>query len=72
MVPIVNRPVMEHLINLLKQHNFTEIMVNLHYLGDQIKAYFGDGYALGRAHPLLGRRATLGRRWQRQALRRVL
>ena len=24
MVPIVNRPVIEHLINLLKQHNFTE------------------------------------------------
>ena len=47
MVPIVNRPVMEHLINLLKQHNFTEIMVNLHYLGDQIKAYFGDGSRWG-------------------------
>ena len=29
MVPIVNRPVMEHLINLLKQHNFTEIMVKI-------------------------------------------
>ncbi len=47
LVPIVNRPVMEHLVNLLKQHGFTEIMVNLHYLGDQIKNYFGDGSKWG-------------------------
>jgi NDP-sugar pyrophosphorylase family protein len=33
MVPILNRPVMEYLIELLKKHNFTDIMVNLHYLG---------------------------------------
>jgi len=47
MVPIVNRPVMEHLVNLLKRHGFTEIMVNLYYLGDQIKDYFGDGSCWG-------------------------
>jgi NDP-sugar pyrophosphorylase family protein len=43
MVPILNRPVMEYLITLLRKHGFTEIMVNLHYLGDQIAQYFGDG-----------------------------
>jgi NDP-sugar pyrophosphorylase family protein len=41
MVPIVNRPVMEHIVELLKRHGFHEIMVNLHYLGDQIENYFG-------------------------------
>jgi NDP-sugar pyrophosphorylase family protein len=43
LVPIVNRPVMEYLILLLKQHGFNDIMVNVHYLGDQIAQYFGDG-----------------------------
>ncbi len=47
LVPIVNRPVMEYLIELLKQHGFDEIIVNLHYLGDKIMDYFRDGSAWG-------------------------
>jgi len=38
---------MEYLIELLKQHGFNEIMVNLHYLGEHIEAYFGDGSKWG-------------------------
>lgn len=47
MVPIINRPVMEYLIVLLKKHGFDEIMVNVHYLGEQIEQYFGDGSKWG-------------------------
>ena len=47
MVPIVNRPVIEHIIDLLRRHNFTEIMINLHYLGDTISNYLGDGSRIG-------------------------
>jgi NDP-sugar pyrophosphorylase family protein len=47
LVPILTRPVMEYLIELLKKHGFDEIMVNLHYLGDQIENYFGDGSRWG-------------------------
>lgn len=47
LVPIINRPVMEYLIELLVRHGFNEIMVNLHYLGDQIAAYFEDGSRWG-------------------------
>src|SRR6266567_7454032 len=47
LVPIVNRPVMEHIIELLRKHGCTEIVVNVHYLGDQIESYFGDGSRLG-------------------------
>ncbi|MCW3054142.1 MAG: Nucleoside-diphosphate-sugar pyrophosphorylase, partial [Chthonomonadales bacterium] len=43
LVPIVNRPVMEYLITLLKKHDFNEIMINTHYLGSKIEDYFGDG-----------------------------
>ena len=47
MVPIVNKPVMEHIVEMLAKNGFKEIMVNLHYLGDQITEHFGDGKPWG-------------------------
>jgi len=47
LVPIVNKPVMEHIVELLARHGITEIMVNLHYHGDLIQDYFGDGSKWG-------------------------
>jgi NDP-sugar pyrophosphorylase family protein len=47
MVPILNRPVMEHLLLLLRRHGVTEIAANLHYHPDKISSYFGDGSGLG-------------------------
>jgi NDP-sugar pyrophosphorylase family protein len=47
MVPIVNKPVMEHIVELLVKYGFTSLMVNLHYLGDQIRDHFGDGSKWG-------------------------
>jgi len=47
MVPIVNKPVMEHIIELLKKYNITDIAVTLQYLPDLIKEYFGDGSDYG-------------------------
>ncbi len=47
LVPILGRPIMEHIILLLKEHGITEIVVTLHYLADTIEGYFGDGRDLG-------------------------
>ncbi|MGI6778592.1 MAG: sugar phosphate nucleotidyltransferase [Acetivibrionales bacterium] len=47
MVPVMNIPVMEHIIELLKYHNITEIGVTLMYLPQKIKDYFGDGSNFG-------------------------
>ncbi|KAB8143416.1 NTP transferase domain-containing protein [Chloroflexia bacterium SDU3-3] len=47
MVPIVDRPVMEHIIELLKKHNITEIVVTVQYLANVIQDHFGDGSAFG-------------------------
>jgi mannose-1-phosphate guanylyltransferase/mannose-1-phosphate guanylyltransferase/phosphomannomutase len=47
LVPVVNKPVMEHIIALLKKHDFTEICANLHYLPQNIIDYFGDGSKFG-------------------------
>ena len=42
MVPVLDRPVMEHIIDLLEQHGFDEVIANLHYFPDSIRDYFGD------------------------------
>jgi len=47
MAPLLNKPTMEYIIELLKNHGFTDIYVTLHYLGHMIKDYFGNGYSLG-------------------------
>lgn len=47
MVPIVNMPLMEHLILLLKNHGIIDIGVTLMYLPQKIKNYFGDGTKWG-------------------------
>ncbi|MEG3439493.1 mannose-1-phosphate guanyltransferase [Pannus brasiliensis CCIBt3594] len=47
MVPILNRPIAEHIINLLRRHDITEIIVTLHYLPDVLRDYFQDGSDFG-------------------------
>ncbi|HEY8464132.1 MAG TPA: mannose-1-phosphate guanyltransferase [Bacillota bacterium] len=47
LVPIVNRPIMEHILYLLKKHRFEEVVVTLFYLGEAIENYFGDGREYG-------------------------
>ncbi|MHB9053188.1 MAG: sugar phosphate nucleotidyltransferase [Thermoleophilia bacterium] len=47
MVPIVNKPCMEHIIELLAQHDLTDIIVTLAFLPQSIRGYFGDGSSLG-------------------------
>jgi mannose-1-phosphate guanylyltransferase/phosphomannomutase len=47
LAPVLNKPIMEHIIELLKQHGITEIVVTLHYLADEIEGYFGDGSEWG-------------------------
>ncbi|AFZ37084.1 Mannose-1-phosphate guanylyltransferase, Phosphoglucosamine mutase [Stanieria cyanosphaera PCC 7437] len=47
MVPILNRPIAEHIINLLKRHKINEIIATLHYLPDVMRDYFQDGSDFG-------------------------
>ena len=47
MVPVLNRPVMEHILRLLGRHGFTETIANLHWFPDVIQGYFGDGAKFG-------------------------
>ena len=41
MIPILQKPVMEFLLELLKEHGFKEIMVNVSHLAEEIENYLG-------------------------------
>lgn len=47
LVPVGNRPIMEHILELLKSHGITEVVSTLHYLADEITSYFDDGSDFG-------------------------
>ena len=47
MVPIVNKPVMGHILELLKYYNITEVIITVQYLANLIQDFFGDGSSLG-------------------------
>jgi mannose-1-phosphate guanylyltransferase len=47
LIPILQKPVMEFLIELLRQHGFDQIMVNVSHLAQEIENYFRDGQKFG-------------------------
>jgi mannose-1-phosphate guanylyltransferase/phosphomannomutase len=47
MLPMANRPMMEHVINLLRSHGFEDIVVTVAFMANAIRSYFGDGSEFG-------------------------
>ena len=54
MVPIVGKPCMEHIVELLKRHGFEDIIVTVAFMPQVIRGYFGAGEAQGVQIRLLG------------------
>ncbi len=49
MTPVANKPVMHHIVDLLRRHGVTEVVATLHYMADEIETYFGNGSEFGVA-----------------------
>ncbi|HVF13316.1 MAG TPA: NDP-sugar synthase, partial [Acidimicrobiales bacterium] len=47
LMPLVNRPMMEHVVHLLKEHDFEDVVVTLAFLPQTIRTYFGNGSEFG-------------------------
>jgi mannose-1-phosphate guanylyltransferase / phosphomannomutase len=47
LVPIVGKPCMEHILDLLKRHGLTDVIVTVAFLPQAIRSYFGSGETLG-------------------------
>jgi mannose-1-phosphate guanylyltransferase / phosphomannomutase len=47
MLPLVGRPMIEHIVSLLRRHGITDIVVTVAFMPNAIRSYFGDGSELG-------------------------
>ena len=47
LLPVVNKPIMEHVLRLLHRHGFSETVVTVQFLASLVRNYFGDGEELG-------------------------
>ena len=54
MVPVLDRPVMAHIVDLLDRHGFEHVIANLHYFPDSIREYFGERLSYRYEEELLG------------------
>lgn len=54
MVPVLDRPVMEHILDLIERHGFDGTIANLHYFPDMIREYFGERISYRYEEELLG------------------
>jgi mannose-1-phosphate guanylyltransferase len=54
MVPVLDRPVMAHIVRLLERQGFDEVIANLHWFPDTIRDYFGDRIEYRYEEELLG------------------
>jgi len=53
-VPVLDRPVMEHIVDLLDSHSFEHVIANLHYFPDTIRDHFGERLQYRYEPELLG------------------
>src|SRR5271165_6988342 len=54
MVPVLDRPVMEHILDLLDRHGFQQVIANLHYFPEMIRDHFGERLQYRYEPELLG------------------
>src|SRR5437660_12891295 len=54
MVPVLDRPVMAHIVDLCRRQGFDQLIANLHYFPDTIRDYFGDSIEYRFEEELLG------------------
>lgn len=60
MVPMANRPMMEHIVELLAKHQFTDMLTMLYFSPEDIRGYFGEGKKFGVKMRYLVPHADLG------------
>ncbi len=60
LLPVVNRPIMEHVLRLLKRHGLTETVVTVQFLASLVRNYFGDGEELGMSLQYANEETPLG------------
>ena len=60
LLPVVNKPIMEHVLRLLRRHGFTDTVVTVQFLASMVRNYFGDGEDFGMSLQYATEQTPLG------------
>jgi hypothetical protein len=60
LLPVVNKPIMEYVLALLKRHGLDEAVVTVQFLASLVRNYFGDGEELGMSLQYANEETPLG------------
>ncbi|MDR0344171.1 MAG: nucleotidyltransferase family protein, partial [Nocardiopsaceae bacterium] len=60
MLPVANKPIMEHVLKLLKRHGFDETVVTVQFLASLVRNYFADGEDVGMSLQYATEESPLG------------
>jgi len=60
MLPVAGKPILQHIVEGLRNEGFLDIVVSINYLGHQIQAYFDDGAAFGVNISYISEKKPLG------------
>ncbi len=60
LLPVAGKPLLEHIIVRAKQEGFHHFILAIHYLGNMIESYFGNGESLGVQIDYLREQSPLG------------
>jgi mannose-1-phosphate guanylyltransferase/phosphomannomutase len=60
LLPVANKPILEHVLRLLKRHGFSETVVTVQFLASLVRNYFGDGEDVGMSLQYANEEMPLG------------
>jgi mannose-1-phosphate guanylyltransferase/phosphomannomutase len=60
LLPVVNRPLLAHVLRLLRRHGFTDVVVTVQFLASLVRNHFGDGEEFGVSITYANEESPLG------------
>ena len=60
LIKVGGKPILEHCLNAVKTSGIDEALIVIHYMGDAIRQYFGDGEKFGLKIEYVEQKAVLG------------
>jgi bifunctional UDP-N-acetylglucosamine pyrophosphorylase/glucosamine-1-phosphate N-acetyltransferase len=60
LIKVGGKPILEHCLNVVKTSGIEEALIVIHYMGDAIRQYFGDGKKFGLKIEYVEQKAMLG------------
>lgn len=60
LIPVQGKPLLQHLLDLLRKYDVRDVILSTGYMGDKIREYFGNGYRFGVQISYVEEKESLG------------